>query len=124
MRGLGQYQIDQMKKGDPRIPQVFRALRTVLNLLEDIASRPHLEPERPPEPVPEPPPVRMLAQDRLAYSIKEIRALTGLSNATIYLAIKKGLLRSTKAGGRTLILTQDLQAWMDGWSRRQNTRRN
>lgn len=118
MRGLGQFQIDQMKKGDPRLPQVFRALRTVLDLLEDIATHPHREPEKAPQPVSAPPQVRLPAQEKLAYSIKEIRALTGLSNATVYAAIKKGLLRANKAGGRTLILKQDLQTWMDGWKRR------
>src|SRR4051812_4007005 len=118
MRGLGQFQIDQMKKGDPRLPQLFRTLRTALDLLEDITAHPRIQPEPPPPPARVVPSVQLPREDKLAYSIKEVRALTGLSNATNYLAIKKGLLKSTKAGGRTLILTQDLQAWMDGWGSR------
>jgi excisionase family DNA binding protein len=118
MRGKAQFQIDQMGKGDPRLPQLFRTLRTALDLLEDIATYPHKEPERAPEPVRSPPPVLQPRESKLAYSIKEVRSLTGLSNATIYAAIKQGQLRSTKAGGRTLILAHDLQAWMDSWTRR------
>lgn len=78
MRDLGQFQIDQMRKGDPRLPQLFKTLRAALDLLEDIAARPHREPERTPEPVSAPPPVRLPAQDNLAYSIKDIRALAVL----------------------------------------------
>ena len=120
MRGLGQFQINQMNKGDPRLPQLFRTLRSALDLLEDIVAHPRKEHDPAPEPKPEraPAPVLLPAQEKLAYSIKEVRALTGLSNATIYAAIKKGRLRSNKAGGRTLILTQELQAWMDSWTRR------
>ena len=118
MRGKGQFQIDQMRKGDPRVSQLFQTLRTALDLLEDIATRPHKEPERAPQPTQETPPIHSPTENRLAYSIKEVRSLTGLSNATIYAAIKKGFLRSTKAGGRTLILTRDLKTWMDGWKRR------
>ena len=118
MRGLGQFQIEQMRKGDPRLPQLFRAMRTALDLMEDIATHPQKEPERKPEPPQVTHPARLSAQDKLAYSIKEIRALTGLSNATIYAQIKDGRLRAAKSGGRTLILAQDLQAWIDSWNRR------
>ena len=118
MRGLGQFQIDQMKKGDPRVPQFFRAVRAALDLFEDIITHPQKEAEpKPAQPNPRPA-IQLPRQEKLAYSIKEVRALTGLSNATIYLHIKNGRLRSTKNGGRTLILAQDLQAWIDGWSRR------
>ena len=118
MRGKGQFQIDQMRKGDPRVPQLFQSLRIALDLLEDIVSHPHKGLERTPQPAQEPPPIHQATENKLAYSIKEVRSLTGLSNATIYAAIKNGLLKPTKAGGRTLILTQDLQTWMDGWKRR------
>lgn len=117
MRGIGQFQIDQMKKGDPRVPLFFKAIRTALDLLEDIVAHPQkeltLKPDLPP-PTPSRP---VLAQEKLAYSIKEVRALTGLSNATVYVQIKKGELRSVKNGGRTLILAQDLQKWIDSWGR-------
>src|SRR4051812_26559744 len=103
MRGKDQFQIAQMRKGDPRVPQLFRGLRTALDLLEDITAYPHKGPQQAPELVQPPPPVRHSTENKLAYSIKEVRSLTGLSNATIYDAIKKGRLRSTKAGGRTLI---------------------
>lgn len=46
MRGLGQFQINQMKKGDPRVPQFFRELRSVLDLLEDMILHPHVELEQ------------------------------------------------------------------------------
>ena len=44
--------------------------------------------------------------------------MTGISNAKIYSDIKKKRLRALKAGGRTLILSRDLQAWIDGWNPR------
>ena len=118
MRGLGRFQMDQMRKDDPRVPQLFKSLQSVLDLLEDIVLHPHQEPPPKPNPPPAPPPVRLPLQDKLAYSIKDVRGLTGLSNATIYAQIKEGKLRSAKSGGRTLILAQDLHTWIDGWSRR------
>jgi len=120
MRGVGQFQIDQMKKGDPRVPQLFRTLRTALALLEDIITHPHSAPpiKPAPSPNPVPPPVPVTVEEKLAYSIKEVRKLTGLSNATIYARIKEGKLKSTKTGSRTLILAPDLRAWMDSWHRR------
>lgn len=121
MRGLGKFQIAQMKAGDPRVPRLFLALRQALDLLEEIAHHPHQVPA--PAVTPSPvvrPSVKPLEDrpERLAYSIKDVRGLTGLSNATIYAQIKSGKLRSTIIGGRTLILTQDLHTWIDGWNRR------
>jgi len=118
MRGLGSYQIAQMKKGDPRLPQFFRALRTALDLFEEISLHPYPTPEL--APVSAPPPIvsaPIKVEDRrIAYSIKEIRAMTGISTAKIYAEIKSGRLRVAKAGKRTLVLSKDLQAWVDSWS--------
>ena len=121
MRGLGKFQIAQMRKGDPRVPQLFSMLRTTLDLLEEIALHPHTPVDESPSParpaaVSAPP--TELVRDKLAYSIKEVRSMTGISTAKIYSDIKKKRLRSAKAGGRTLILAKDLQAWIDSWTTR------
>jgi excisionase family DNA binding protein len=118
MRALGKFQMAQMKAGDPRVPQLFRALRQALDLLEEISLRPHKDTTpvqtTPPSAVP-PAPVIEQPTQKLAYSIKEVRALTGISTSKIYSEIQMGRLRSSKNGGRTLILAGDLQAWMGGW---------
>ncbi|OAI44270.1 hypothetical protein AYO42_04950 [Rhizomicrobium sp. SCGC AG-212-E05] len=118
MKGLGKFQISQMRKGDPRVPGLFLLLRQVLDTLEDICMHPHAAPEPCKEPVQVTAAiVTNLQRDRLAYSIKEVRNMTGISNAKIYSDIKKGLLHSTKAGGRTLVLATDLQNWIESWKR-------
>ena len=120
MRGLGNFQIAQMK-GDPRTHQLFRTLRQALDLLEEIVIHPQQEPS-PPKTVTPPasPPARQIEvpPERLAYSIRDVCKLTGLSRGTIYADIQKGLLRSSKCGSRTLILAKDLQAWMGSWAER------
>jgi excisionase family DNA binding protein len=118
MRGLGKFQLAQMKAGDPRVPQLFRVLRDALDLLEEISLHPHQAAPSPPDPVPAKIPAAAPIDkhsEKLAYSIKEIRTLTGISNTKIYTEIQQGRLRTSKSGRRTLILAKDLQAWVDGW---------
>jgi excisionase family DNA binding protein len=108
-----------MRKEDPRLPQLFRVVRSAIDLLEDIALHPHSAPEEKEKKVqsplkPELPTVQR--EERLAYSIKEVRKLVGLSTATIYRDIKEGRLHTKKLGGRTLILAKDLDAWLNGAS--------
>jgi excisionase family DNA binding protein len=117
MRGLGEFQVAQMKKGDPRIPQMFRALRQALDLLEEMSAHPHQEVKPEPSVALDKKPTVVLksAPAKMAYSVKEVRALTGISNTKIYSDIKDGRLRPSKNGGRTLILAKDLQEWINGW---------
>lgn len=52
--------------------------------------------------------------DKLAYSVGEVTELTGLGRSTVLLQIKAGGLRARKCGDRTLILAEDLRAWLEG----------
>lgn len=117
MRGFGAFQQAQMRRGDPRIAEFFRTLRSALELLEAIALHPA---ERGPE-VSAPPKTQVakivLPQlpPKLAYSIKEVSALLSVGRTRIYDAVQKKELRIVKCRHRTLILDADLRAWIDSW---------
>ena len=49
---------------------------------------------------------------RLAYSIAGLAAETGLSRTTIYEEVKKGRLRITKVGRRSIVTDDDAHAWL------------
>jgi len=51
---------------------------------------------------------------KLAYRLKAVTAVTGLSRATLYRAIADGKLVARKRGTATLILAEDLAAFIDG----------
>lgn len=113
MRGLGDFQRRQMKRGDPRIREVFSHLREILNLLENIANHPYQPLEREPEsaraPVPTPPPSAPQPSAPLLVSIKEARRLIGVSNTRIYQLINDGSLETVRLGARRLIRYGSLQ---------------
>ena len=48
----------------------------------------------------------------LSYSIPDALAATGLRRTRLYQAIKDGALRTKKLGNRTVILRDDLQAFL------------
>jgi excisionase family DNA binding protein len=48
----------------------------------------------------------------LAYSIQDVTKLTGLGRSYIYEEIRDGRLRIRKAGRRSLVLPDDLKAWL------------
>jgi excisionase family DNA binding protein len=51
--------------------------------------------------------------EKLAYTIAEAVAASGLGRTTIYELIKQGELPRVKVGGRTLIRAQDLAAMLE-----------
>jgi Helix-turn-helix domain len=56
---------------------------------------------------------------KFALSVKEASAIAGIGRSQIYLALSTGALRAKKRGTSTLILPDDLRAWIDGlpnWS--------
>ena len=50
--------------------------------------------------------------ERFAYSIEEVTKVTGLGRSYIYEEIRDGRLRIRKAGRRSLVLPDDLKAWL------------
>jgi excisionase family DNA binding protein len=50
--------------------------------------------------------------NRLAYTIREACEVSGISKSSIYNSIRAGTLRPRKYGKRTLILADDLRAWL------------
>ena len=53
--------------------------------------------------------------DRLAVGIMDAARLASVGRSTIYQSIKDGDLKARKAGRRTLILRNDLQAWLNSF---------
>jgi excisionase family DNA binding protein len=51
---------------------------------------------------------------KLAYSVKQAVAATGVGRSTIYDEIRNGRLRSRMIRGRRIILGTDLLAWLRG----------
>ncbi len=53
-----------------------------------------------------------LTELKLAFSIPEAARISGISRSTLYLEIAAGRLISRKLRGRTVILREDLQAYL------------
>jgi excisionase family DNA binding protein len=54
-----------------------------------------------------------LAADKLAYNINEAAAALGISRSTLYEIIRAGELEMGKLHGRSVILAENLKAWLD-----------
>ena len=55
--------------------------------------------------------------NKLAYTIPEAGIVSGTGRTSIYEEIKAGRLRAVKRGRRTLILADDLRAWLNSLPR-------
>ena len=105
---------------DPRLPQLFRAVRGALDLLEEIILYPHrAAPLSDRTTVPNASQALRMSEDRqkIAYSIKEVRELTGIGHSKIYAEIQMGRLKVSKSGRRTLVLAKDLHEWVGSWAK-------
>jgi hypothetical protein len=101
MRGLGDFQRAQMKRGDQRIGQLFSHVRQALDLLEDIVFHPYEPPLSPPsaeQPRPVPVAPAVLDPERRAYRVKEVCKLFGLSHTTLWRAMREK--KATASEGR------------------------
>ena len=54
-------------------------------------------------------------QDRVAYSLAEVAALTGLSISGLYLLINRGQLQSVRVGGRRLVRREALEELLNSF---------
>lgn len=116
MRGLGAFQMAQMKHKDARVLEFYRHVRSAIDVLELIALDPYQPPEKPAaEPIasPQPPPAPPeIPQEKLMYGVKEAAEALGLSRTMIWKAIADGRLNAVKFGNRTLIPADTLRAWL------------
>lgn len=117
MRGLGAFQRAQMRDSDPRVNDLFIHLRQALDALEQIMLRPHRIVAEPKEdatkekPAPAAPTIPT-DDPKLAYTVKQVCKLVGVSVSTLYKVVERRELRTVKMGGRTLILASDLNEWL------------
>ena len=66
------------------------------------------------------------AEAKLAFQILEAAAIAGVGKTTIYEELADGRLVARKARGRTIILREDLIAWLAGlptWEKSKGPRR-
>lgn len=115
MRGMGAFQMAQMKHRDARVFALCQHLRLAIDILEQIAADPYRPPEKPaPLPVSQPvsAPPRELPPEKLAFTLKEASAALGIGKTTLYAAMADGRLAAVKLGNRTLIPADALHAWL------------
>lgn len=116
MRGLGAFQMAQMKHRDARVFQMGQHLRSAIDVLEQILAEPYQPPAKsepePPAAAVAPPPPPSIPEEKLTYSVKEAAAALSLSKTTIWKAIADGVLPAHKFGSRTLIPADGLRAWL------------
>ncbi len=120
MRGLGAFQMAQMKHKDARVLEFYRHVRSAIDVLELIALDPYQPPEKlAPEPVaaPMPPPLPAEAPkvpaEKITYTLREASEALGVSKTTLYKALSDGSLTAIKLGNRTLIPANTLRAWLN-----------
>lgn len=120
MRGLGAFQMAQMKHKDARVLQFYRHLRSAIDILELIALEPYQPPQTAPEPevMPPPAPPPELPSEKLAFTLKEAASTLGVSKSTLYKALADGKLSAIKLGNRTLIPAEAFKAWIASMPRR------
>lgn len=115
MRGMGAFQMAQMKHRDARVFALCHHLRSAIDIFEQIAAEPYRLPEKPaPAPVPQPvaPPPREFSPEKLTFTMKEASVALGVGKTTLYAAIAEGRLAAVKLGNRTLIPADSLRAWL------------
>lgn len=116
MRGLGAFQMAQMKHRDRRVFEMCQHLRAAIDVFEQIAMEPYQPPERAmPERVESPPPPAPppeLPAEKLTYTVKQTAAALGVGQTTVWKAVADGKLSAMKLGSRTLIPAESLRAWI------------
>jgi len=115
VRGMGAFQMAQMKHRDARVFELCQHLRSATDIFEQIAAEPYRPPEKSvPEPASQPvaAPPRELPPEKLTFTMKEASAALGVGKTTLYAAIADGRLAAVKLGNRTLIPADALHDWL------------
>ena len=119
MRGFGKFQQAQMKRVDTRIPDLFRHIRSSVDILEQIILQPYQPPRETLFPANEtktaPAPPTPAELTKFVYTIREITTLIGISRTTLYRVMRSGELPFVKLGSRTLVRATDLRTWTESW---------
>lgn len=122
MRGLGEFQMGQMKHRDVRIFALCQHLRSAIDVLEQMASQPYQPPTAAAPPASLPPSAGSRPSDalnetpprKIAYTIKEASVAVGLSRTTIYRLMESGELPTIRIGRRRLIRAEALTGLLMG----------
>lgn len=114
MRGLGTFQLAQMKHRDARVLALCQHLRAAIDVLEQIASEPFEPPKKAASDIPVAPPAPPpeIPRDKLTYAINEAVDALGVGKTTLYKALAAGRLSAVKLGSRTLIPADALRQWI------------
>ena len=114
MRGLGAFQMAQMKHRDKRVFEMCQHLRAAIDVYEQIAAEPWAPeqpvPERVENPPPAPPPE--LPPEKLLYTVKQVSEALGVGRTTVWKAVADAKLNAIKLGNRTLIPADSLRGWI------------
>ena len=54
-----------------------------------------------------------MSEEKLAYSVEEVAALTGIGRTTLFSHMKSGLLKARKIGRRTIIPADELNRFVN-----------
>lgn len=113
MRGLGAFQMAQMKHKDARVLEFYRHVRSAIDVLELIALDPYQPPEKPASErvaVQAVPPE--IPREKLTYTMKEASAALSISRTILWRLVADGKVPAIKLGNRTLIPAEGLRAWL------------
>jgi excisionase family DNA binding protein len=115
MRGFGDYHRN-LAHHDARVAELFSHLRRALDVFEQIMLLPYQpisEVKPQPQSAPEKPSAKPEIPPKMAYRVKEVRNLLGISNTTFYNMVREGDLKVVKMGKMTLVLAKDLNEWLE-----------
>ena len=114
MREGAKVRLPDGRSRETAVRDVCRHLKAAIDAFEQVAIASFQNP-RGESPVPPSVPAKVeadLPAEKLAYGLKEAALAVGIGRTSLYEAISSGQLAAFKLGGRTLIMADELQAWL------------